>query len=313
MLGSGSTSISVGIRRPERHPPRRLGRRAGCRAGPSLMRGWRGSTARSAPGCCCFRRGGGSRWRRPGGPTRFCCCCSRLGRWRCAAPAARSTTSPTATTTPGSRARGSGRCRAGGYGRPGGRLSAGAAGGRRGGAVQPEPAQHPARCGGARADRHLSVHEADHLLAAAFSRAQLQLGRADRLDRGDGIARPGRRCCCISAAYSGRSATTRSTRTRTRRTTSGSASNPRRWPWEPDPAVSVRVLRRRRAVLGRWPGPRPGSGSRSGPRLPRPRSSSRGRRRGSIPTTRPIASRKFRSNRAVGWLLLAGVVAGHFA
>ena len=28
---------------------------------------------------------------------------------------------------------------------------------------------------------------------------------------------------------------------------------------------------------------------------------------------RPIASSKFRSNRAVGWLLLAGIVAGHFS
>ena len=67
------------------------------------------------------------------------------------------------------------------------------------------------------------------------------------------------------------------------------------------------------ALLWGWPGQPPVSGSRSGRRSRRPRCSSRGRRRASISTIRPIASRKFRSNRTVGWLLLAGIVAGHFA
>ena len=182
------------------------------------------------------RAGGASRWPVPAGPIRCCCCCSRSARWRCAAPAAPSTTSPTASMTARSRAPGCGRCRAAGSRcAQAVALHAGAAGGRRRRAVQPQPAGDRARRGGARADRHLSVHEADHLVAAALSWAQLQLGRADRLGRGDRHRSPGRRCCSISAASAGRSATTRSTPIRTRRTTPGSASNPRPWRWASAP------------------------------------------------------------------------------
>ena len=57
------------FRRPERHPSAATGSSAFCQAGPSPMRGWHGSTGRSAPGCCCSRAGGGSRWpREPGWP-----------------------------------------------------------------------------------------------------------------------------------------------------------------------------------------------------------------------------------------------------
>ena len=69
------------------------------------------------------------------------------------------------------------------------------------------------------AGRDLSVHEADHLVAAALPRPRLLLGRAGRLDLADRQPRACRRCCSISAASSGPSATTRSTRCRTSRTT----------------------------------------------------------------------------------------------
>ena len=155
------------------------------------------------------------------------------------------------------------------------------------------------------ADRHLPVHEADHLLAAAFPRAQFQLGRADRLDRGHRRARPGRRCCSISAACSGPSATTRSTRIRTRRTTPGSASNPRRSRSGAAPGRSCsRSTSRRAAAVG---------GSRARRRARR-RVLGGARRRGRcqlawqaarVDTDDPAdCLAKFRSNRAVGWLLL---------
>ena len=151
-------------------------------------------------------------------------------RRSCAAPAAPSTTSPTAITTRRSRAPGCGRCRAGRS--PCAQavvflllqLAVGAA-------VLFSLNRTSILLGvrGSRPDRHLSVHEADHLLAAGLSRPQFQLGGADRLDRGHRRARLAGRCCSISAASSGRSATTRSTRIRTRRMMSASASNPRPW------------------------------------------------------------------------------------
>ena len=63
------------------------------------------------------------------------------------------------------------------------RFSDRAIGGRRGGAVQPEPHQHFVGICGTRPDRDLSVYEAGHLLAAGFSRPQFQLGCARWLDR----------------------------------------------------------------------------------------------------------------------------------
>ena len=52
----------------DRYPRRRLGRSLAARRGCGPMRGWRGSTGRSAPGCCCFPAGGASRWPRDAGP-----------------------------------------------------------------------------------------------------------------------------------------------------------------------------------------------------------------------------------------------------
>ena len=75
-----------------------------------------------------------------------------------------------------------------------------------------------------RAGRRLSVHEADHLVAAGLARAGVHLGRAGRVDRAAlGPARRARRALC-RARSSGASATTRSTRCRTARTMRWSAS-----------------------------------------------------------------------------------------
>ena len=92
-------------------------------------------------------------------------------------------------------------------------------------AVQPLHGCAGHRVAGAGCD--LSVHEAVHLLAAAHPRPDLQVGRAGGLGRRHGRARLARARCCMRAASSGPSATTRSTPTRTRRTTRCSASSPR--------------------------------------------------------------------------------------
>ena len=54
-----------------------------------------------------------------------------------------------------------------------------------------------------RAGRRLSVHEADHLVAAGVARARLLVGRAGRLAGGDRQPRACRRCCCGSGASPG--------------------------------------------------------------------------------------------------------------
>ena len=68
--------------------------------------------------------------------------------------------------------------------------------------------------------RHLSVHEAHHLLAAGGAGAGLQLGGAGGLERRCMARCRWRRCCSMPAASPGRWPMTRSTRIRTRRTTS---------------------------------------------------------------------------------------------
>ena len=162
------------------------------------------------------------------------------------------------------------------------------------------------------ADRRLPLHEADHLLAASLPRPQLQLGGAARLDGGHRQPRPGRRCCSISAASSGRSATTRSTPIRTRRTTPASASNPRRLalgartrPWLFVFYAAALSLWRggglgRRARLLFWVGLAASPRSLAG-------------RRSRVDIDDPAdCLAKFRSNRVVGWLMLGGIIAGHF-
>ena len=171
----------------------------------------------------------------------------------------------------------------------------------------------PARGCRSRADRHLPVHEAHHLLAAGISRPQFQLGSADRLDRGHRRARLAAAAALSSAACSGRSATTRSTRIRTRRTISASASNPR-------PSLSART---RGPGSSRSTGPRcccggrrvmrPGSARCSGSGLPLPLRSWPGRRRGWRPTIPPIACANSARTAPSAGCMLAGIVAGHFA
>ena len=169
-------------------------------------------------------------------------------------------------------------------------LPARPSGDRRRGALQPQSRQHPPRARRTRADRHLSLHEADHLVAAALSWAQLQLGRAYRLDRGHRRPRLAAGVALSRRHPVDRSATTRSTPIRTRRTMRGSASNPR-----PSSSASGPGSFCSRSMAPRWccgpsrpspPGRAAGSGTRSPPR----RSSCFGRRRGSRPRTRPIAS-----------------------
>ena len=158
---------------------------------------------------------------------------------------------------------------------------------------------------------HLPVHEADHLLAAGFSRPQFQLGGADRLDRGHRRAR-----LAVASAVRRRRvldgrlrhdlcASGQGGRRPDRRQILGHCS------WGANPSVALRVLRGGRAVCGRRPDRTPDSARCSGLDLALRRCSSLGRQPGCDSTIRPIASRKFRSNRLVGWLLLAGIVAGH--
>ena len=102
----------AGFGRPERHPSRRLGRALSAGAAQTLRpprpaRPADRHLAAAVPGLVGHRAGVDGV-----GPTRACCCCSRSARWRCAAPAAPSTTSPTAITTARSRAPGCARCRA---------------------------------------------------------------------------------------------------------------------------------------------------------------------------------------------------------
>ena len=79
------------------------------------------------------------------------------------------------------------------------------------------------------------------------------------------------------------------------------------------PALALRVLRRRAAAVGRGRRQRPGLASLfwaglagAAVQLAWQAAQVDDRRPGRLP-------RKFRSNRAVGWLMLAGIVAGHFA
>ena len=188
---------------------------------------------------------------------------------------------------------------------------AAAAGGRRRGAVQPQPGEHPARARGARADRHLSVHEADHLLAATLPRPQFQLGRADRLDRGHRGAR-----LAGVAALSRRHLLDDRLRHDLRPSGQGgrcraSASNPRPWRSERAPVRWLFVFYAAAVLLWGIGRPsRPGSARRSGsgwhwPRVQLAWQAAR------VDTDDPAdCLAKFRSNRAVGWLLLAGIVAG---
>ena len=114
-------------------------------------------------------------------------------------------------------------------------------------AAPAQPDRGDRRAGQHRAGRGLSVHEADHLVAAGVARAGLLLGRAGRLAGGDRKPRPGRRCCCGSEASPGWSATTRSTRSRTSRTTRWSASNRRRGGSATRRRSAIAHLLRRRA------------------------------------------------------------------
>ena len=78
------------------------------------------------------------------------------------------------------------------------------------------------------ADRDISLHEADHLLAPGLPRPDLQLGRASGLCGGDGTGSMRHRCCSMRRGSPGPWSTTPSMPIRTRRTTPSSACAPRR-------------------------------------------------------------------------------------
>ena len=94
----------------------------------------------------------------------------------------------------------------------------------------------------------------------------------------------------------------------------GSASNPRPWRSATRTRPFLFVVYAAAAALWAAAGFAAGLGvAVLDWRSPLPLPSFCGRRRGWTPTTRPIASRKFRSNRGAGWMLFAGIVAGHFS
>ena len=78
------------------------------------------------------------------------------------------------------------------------------------------------------ADRHLSLHEADHLLAPGLPRPHLQLGRAAGLCGGDRDRLDAAPLLLYAAGSPGPWSTTPSMPIRTRRTTPSSACAPRR-------------------------------------------------------------------------------------
>ena len=88
--------------------------------------------------------------------------------------------------------------------------------------IQLNTLHHRARGGLARARRHLSLHEAVHLLAADRAGPDVQVGRAGRLVGRHRLAVARRRSRSTPAACCGPSATTPSMPTRTRRTTCSS-------------------------------------------------------------------------------------------
>ncbi len=184
-----AASLAQSARRPVRSPTRpAIGSTRSRRPGCALICGWPGSTVRSAPGFCCCRAGGRRRLprspRTPGRRASGISRCSSSAPSPCAAPAAPGTTSSTAISTAASSARGRGLFR------------------------PARSASRKPRCflllqalvgfavlitfngftiGArhrlARDRRGLSVHEADHLLAADRARAGVFLGRADGLGR----------------------------------------------------------------------------------------------------------------------------------
>ena len=79
----------------------------------------------------------------------------------------------------------------------------GAGAGRARGAAAVQPLHHPGRHRFARRGRDLSVHEADHLLAADRARPRLLLGRADGLGRGLRPARSAGSICSMPARSPG--------------------------------------------------------------------------------------------------------------
>ncbi len=293
--------------------PPATGSTAPCRSRGSRMRGWRGSTGRSAGGCSSCPAGGRRRsppMRRAGLiPTPGISSSSWSAPSPCAAPAAPITTSSTATSTPsrayplaadperpGQRPPGQGLPRRPGAGRPG-----------RPAPVQ--PLRHPPRLRLAGDRRGLSLPEAGHRLAAARPRHRLLLGRADGLGGGVRPARSGRRSSSISAASPGRSATTRSTPTRTGGRRAGRRPLHRAAVRRADEALS----RRRSTGSRRSSSPRPSS-------LPAPASLPLSALRlGAAHLAWQVATlrtddpdnclRVFRSNRDYGLILFAGLVA----
>ena len=278
------------------------------------MRGWRGWTGRSAPGCCCFPAGGRWRWRRSratgpisGSMVLFGigalvmrgagCTVNDIVDRDIDAKVARTATRPLAS----------------------GRLTPDA------GLRVPRPAarrrpRHPAAIVGDRdlarrrlADpgRGLSLHEAHHLVAAGLPRPHLQLGRADGLG---GDARrgrvAGRAALCRRLLLdlelrhhlrpSGQEGRHPDRRQVDRAASSG--KDTKKWLLGFDLAMLVLLIARRRpgrdglALLRRRARPSP--------------SISTGRQFDVDLDDPKDCLAKFRSNRFIGWILLAGIVLG---
>ena len=94
---------------------------------------------------------------------------------------------------------------------------------------------------------------------------------------------------------------------------SGSASNPRRWPWEAGTRPFLFAFYAGAALLWGLAGEAAGLGIAFWPALAAA-ALQLAWQAARVDTDDPAdCLGKFRSNRAVGWLLLAGIVAGHFA
>ena len=206
--------------RLHRHPARMAGSIACCRRAASLCPAGAARPADRHLAAAVCRAGGRSRSPLP--PSRLSAHAPvrASAPSRCAAPAAPATTSSIATST-----RRSTRT----AGRP---LPSGAVTPRQAlvflalqlavGLVDPaapSTGRDQARALAVAADRHLSVHEAHHLVAAGFSSASPSTGARSWAGRLRPAARSaGQPSSSMPAASPGRCSTTRSMRTRTRRT-----------------------------------------------------------------------------------------------
>ena len=224
MMAGPETSPDTRQRRAARCPARQLGRprRAGGLEALPQARPLRSADRRLAAAVSLLVVAGAGRAcpRQALSRTSGISPCSTSAPSSCAAPAAPITTSSTATTTPASPAPPGGPSRpARSRVRQAQLFLVAAVPDRLGGAAPVQPVHGGARRRLAGADRHLSLHQAVHLLAAAHAGPDLQVGRAGRLGGRHRLARRWRRWCSTPARCCGPSATTPSTRTRTRRTT----------------------------------------------------------------------------------------------